>query len=533
MKRRSPLLSPVPNPLTEQLHQILYPYGVGIDTHSQFIQACVLRTANRKARHGRVMRHEREFPTTWQGLKAAHRWILQHVPKHTRPKELRYCIESTATYHLPVLRAFGGIPCVVNPLLAAPTRRKTDVLDARLLAHYSITGVWKPSFIPSEQAQELRVLWAQRREAVRLATRASNRINNIILRFGHTFVAQHGLRTAEGEGILTDLLDGRAPKADGVCPDGLPVSVRPLLSSLFQEMKGAIKAAQAATRTALDFIAARSWPTGHGDLKGQRLIELLTTVPGVGEVTALTWLAEVADPTRFDHPKQVAAFAGCDPSLKISAGKVTSHARRTGDERLHQALLYAASGVLRLTDSPLGQWGRSIAGRHKVGGHRKACGAVARRIACALWHVHRKAEPFSYAQYTLAQRLVVPYTKLAGFLPPRIVKLLAASAITTSQQLADAFNQGQLASIHGLGDTTLKNITQWMRKFGKRQPTAAADHPTMSDATDAEHLARRALKTPSGKDYPLRPALTFPPRSKIKTKGVAQLAAAALTPTET
>jgi len=89
---------------------------------------------------------------------------------------LRCCIESTGAYHIPVLRAWKAIPCVVNPLLA-PDRRKTDVLDARILAHHSITGIWKPSLIPTESAQVLRVLWAARGEAVHAATRASNRLN--------------------------------------------------------------------------------------------------------------------------------------------------------------------------------------------------------------------------------------------------------------------------------------------------------------------------------------------------------------------
>ena len=88
---------------------------------------------------------------------------------------LRCCIESTGAYHMPVLLAWKAIPCVVNPLLAGPTRRKTDVLDARMLAHHSITGIWKPSFIPTESAQVLRVLWAARGEAVRAATRAQRR----------------------------------------------------------------------------------------------------------------------------------------------------------------------------------------------------------------------------------------------------------------------------------------------------------------------------------------------------------------------
>jgi len=46
-----------------------------------------------------------------------------------------------------------------------------------MLAHHSITGIWKPSFIPTESAQVLRVLWAARGEAVCAATRASNRLN--------------------------------------------------------------------------------------------------------------------------------------------------------------------------------------------------------------------------------------------------------------------------------------------------------------------------------------------------------------------
>jgi len=43
-------------------------------------------------------------------------------------------------------------------------------------------------------------------------------------------------------------------------------------------------------------------------------MDLFLTVPGVGETLALTWLAEVCDPTRFKDVKQVAAYCGCDPS---------------------------------------------------------------------------------------------------------------------------------------------------------------------------------------------------------------------------
>ena len=104
-----------------------------------------------------------------------------------------------------------------------------------------------------------------------------------------------------------------------------------------------------------------------------------------------------------------------------------------GNIRLHQALLYAAAGILRQPSEPLGQWGRSIAGRHKKGGHRKACGAIARRLACALWHVHRKGELFSYDQYQLATTILLPTVGLDTFLPARAVKILRAEKITTTE----------------------------------------------------------------------------------------------------
>ncbi len=513
MRTRLQAESPTPLPVGEELQQILYPYGIGIDTHSRFIQVCVLKVSPGVRDSKNVTRTEAEFRTDWRSLKRAHEWALRQVPDVTDPAQLRYCIESTATYHLPVLKAWGGIPCVVNPLLAGPTRRKTDVLDARLLAHHSITGVWKPSFVPAEQAQVLRVLWAARREAVRRATRASNRLNNIVLRFGHTFGADCSMRSAEGEGILSDLVEGVTPCVPGVAPDGLPPAIRPLISALLADMKSAVSETNRATTTADNFVRARDWPTGKGDIPGTNLLALLRSVPGVGQTTALTWLAEITDPRRFDHAKQVAAYAGCDPSLKVSAGKVTSHTRRAGNLRLHQALLYAASGLLRQPHTPLGMWGKSIAGRHKKGGHRKACGAVARRLACALWHVHRKAEPFSYAAYRLSQKLVVPSTPLDGFLKPRAVTLLAAEGIQTSADLADAYADGKLATIFGLGQKTLDAVREWVIRWGK-----TVHNPRRP------HGPARSGKTPPGQSYVLNSALTFQPkRTQPKQRSVQQV----------
>ena len=434
------------------------------------------------------------------------------------------------TYHFPVLLAWSGIPSVVNPLLAGPTRRKTDVLDARLLAHHSITGMWKPSFVPSAQAQELRVVWATRAEALRRATRASNQINNIVLRFGHTFGRDCSMRSAQGEGIISDLLDGRIPRIPTVNPDGLPLSVRPRIRDLANDLHTNMQRTKRAGIEAMNFVQSRDWPLGKGTLPGVQLMGILQSVPGVGQTTALTWLSEVCDPSRFQVDKQVAAFSGCDPSLKVSAGKVTSMVRRAGNARLHAALLYAAAGVLRQPADPLGQWGRSIAGRHKKGGHRKACGAIARRLAVSLWHVHRKGEMYDGSQYQLVNQFTVPDVKLSSILPKRAVSILKAEHVTSTAALALAYTEGKLAGMFGLGSGTIAKIKAWISEHGTRKHFAhrksplalAVDRdakgnfkfpkrvPIKTGAPDAEPLAAHAAALPisSSQSQTLNPSLT-------------------------
>lgn len=78
------------------------------------------------------------------------------VPDLQQP--LHYVIAATSTYHMPILRAWGGIPSVINPMLAGATKKKTDNLDAERLSFHDLTGVWPESFVASDDLQELRVL---------------------------------------------------------------------------------------------------------------------------------------------------------------------------------------------------------------------------------------------------------------------------------------------------------------------------------------------------------------------------------------
>jgi hypothetical protein len=161
-------------------------YGIGIDCHSRFLEIIVL-----VKRGFDFYEYCREADTDWNSIKEAYSWAIHVLETCADPpvrlsSPLHYCIESTSTYHLPVLLAWEGSPCVVNPSLAGATKRKTDKLDARLLAIHDLTGIWRPFYVISTDVQDLRVLIGQRDYYSRSATRIGNKINSTILKFGYT-----------------------------------------------------------------------------------------------------------------------------------------------------------------------------------------------------------------------------------------------------------------------------------------------------------------------------------------------------------
>lgn len=108
---------------------------------------------------------------------------------------------------MPVIRAFAGVPCIVNPTLAGPTKRKTDRLDARMLAWQDMCGLWRESIVPTDAQQAVKAHLLLRRNAGKQARASAARINNLLLRFGIT-LARHGSLVS---GALRPVVEDRVP----------------------------------------------------------------------------------------------------------------------------------------------------------------------------------------------------------------------------------------------------------------------------------------------------------------------------------
>jgi len=366
--------------------QVLKSYGVGLDVHSQFIAVCVhVRNNNR------VYKYMSDFDTDWNSLLAAKEWVVDKIKTRSAPVPdlslpLHYVLEATSTYHMPVLRAWGGIPSVINPMLAGATKKKTDNLDAERLSFHDLTGVWPESFVVSDDLQELRVLIAERNHYAKLATQCSNRINNIIVRFGIT----------------------------------------------------------------------------------------------IGRGTS-TWLAFVGTPRRFPNAKALAAYCGLDPSLKVSAGHVTSTKKRGGCRTLHAVLVTSADRIIRAHTEAFGRWGFLMA--KSSGKWKKATNAVGRKLCTAMYHMMMSGQEFSYENYTIMKDAAIfniPVDELPMLNPDfkRYIRILHDSEIHTTTDMITAYLSCSLGGVKGLGRKFFVTMRDYLSHQHKYQNEYKKLHST-------------------------------------------------------
>ena len=444
-------------------------YGVGIDCHSKFHEINVLV----KRRSG-YFEYCLTADTTWSAIKAAHSWVVRVLQTCADPpvqlsEPLHYCIESTSTYHLPVLLAWEGKPSVVNPSLAGATKRKTDKLDARLLAVHDFTGIWRPFYVVSTEIQDLRVLINQRDYYLHTANRIGNRINSTLLKFGFT-AGRDGSVVSDDQvrGFVENLIsDDPKPCSADIPPDRIPISTRKVIAEEYQQYDETSMLVTEYNKKIRDLAFSMRWPIRDGKtITGKELIPILMTAPGIGERTAITWLANIMDPTRFPNAKAVAAYCSLDPSLKISAQHVTSTKKRKGNKSLHTSLCMSASIIIGCRSEHFGRWGYRI--YQQTGKWKKATNAVARRLSTALYHMHLNAEPFSYEKYQLTREISVlniPLDDLvslnSGF--RRYIPILKSIGIEDTKDLAHSYFACELRGCKGLGPkfyTLVKEFTE-------------------------------------------------------------------------
>lgn len=336
--------------------------SVGIDLHQNYAQIAVLTEA------GEIL--EKRVRTSRSALSA---FFVG------RP-ESRVLLESSteSEWVARLLEELGQQVVVANPGYAAmyayrSPRVKTDRRDARALAEACRQGVYRPAHRLSANARSVRALVRGRQELVRTRTRFILRIRSLL--------RQDGL---------------------GIPPGATPTFARRLTSvPVSATLREAIQ-------PFLDLIGPINEQLAEADRKlgefarADPIMRRLCTVPGVGPVTAASFVCTIDQVERFSSARAVRCYLGlvpCEASSgeRLRRGPIT----KAGNTWMRATLIQAAWAVLRSTNpsaSELQSWARSIACRR---GRLKAVVALARKLAGILFAVWRDGTVFEHRVSTV------------------------------------------------------------------------------------------------------------------------------------
>ena len=271
------------------------------------------------------------------------------------------------------LRAYGLPVDVIDARQAHAVMKlqhnKTDANDAVLLAEIARTGFCRPVPVSSEASQKQRILIKARRHLVGQKRSTENAIRG--------FLSSLGLRFPKGSGKLAE----RVRLALEERPDLKPM-IEPLLASA-AGVQDQIKRLDTDVRA-----AAQVSPASR----------LLMTVPGVGPVTALAFAATIGDAERFSKSRNVGAYLGLT-TRRNQSGEMDYSGRisKFGDRLLRSLLYEAANSLLTVVRKahPLKDWARRI---KKRSSHKKACVALARRLAVIMHRMLITGEAFRWPE---------------------------------------------------------------------------------------------------------------------------------------
>jgi transposase len=238
---------------------------------------------------------------------------------------------------------------------------KTDRNDARGLAHLARTGFFKPVHVKSLSAHAVRALIIARKKLVGQRVTLENQIRGLAVVFG--------VRLPRA--LTVAFIDQALKASEGVA--GLSVAMRGLI------------AARTAVMTAVTAIDADIRRMTRASEACRRLM----TIPGVGQLTALAFVAAIDDPSRIRRSRDVGV------PKRYQSGEVdyVGGISKCGDRRV-RTLLYEAANVMLTRykgQLKLKDWAFAIARRSSM---RKARIALARRLAIVMHAMLRDGTEF-------------------------------------------------------------------------------------------------------------------------------------------
>lgn len=320
---------------------------VAIDLGSKESQVCIRRP------DGSIV-VERKHPTRKLG-EWMQTWEQSRVILETSSEAFRIADAATLAGHQARV-----VPGTLAKQLGVGARGiKTDARDARTLSEVSCRIDLPSVHVPSSEARELRSIVRSRELLINSRTMTINHVRG--------WLRTQLLRLRSGSTkSFPDRVRARATELE----QSLPAHIDRVLA-VIDALNVQILSADRQIR-----LAARQDP----------VCRRLMSVPGVGPVTAISFVAQIDDVSRFAHVHLLQSYLGLTPGENSSSERERRTAiTKAGSSSLRRNLVQAAWSAFNCPREPMVCWATKIAERR---GKFVAVVALARKLAeimYALW----------------------------------------------------------------------------------------------------------------------------------------------------
>jgi transposase len=343
---------------------------IGLDVHRDFCEVAAVIDA--KVQH-------------WPRVSARPGPLLEFA-EQLHPDD-RVALEATgnALAIARIIRPHVGEVLIVNTnqlQAIANSKHKTDRHDARTLAQLLAAGMLEHAWLPDESTRVTRRRVGRRANLVVARARCKNEVLAVL----------H--RNLKNKPPMTDAF-GVAGR-QWLAGQQLPADERDTIDAALRQIDFLTEEITTIEHDLANFVLASP--------EARRLL----SVPGVGMITAATFLAQIGtapgDINRFTSPRKLIGYLGLDPRVRQSGNGAahTGRISKEGASAVRHMLGESALTAIR-SPGPLRAFYQRIRSRR---GHPIAIVATAAKMAKLFWHLLIREEDYAYTLPTaLAKKI--------------------------------------------------------------------------------------------------------------------------------
>ena len=389
----------------------IYKNCAGIDVHKKTIVVTIAKTNDENI----ATYSKRTFSTFTEDLINCRDWLILN-------ETFDVCMESTGKYWIPVFNILEEkCNCVIThpKYVRSIPGKKTDKRDSKWIARVFKYGLVEPSFMPPADIRQLRDLMRYRNKLINVRSSEKNRFQNSLtvsnIQIANVVSDVFG-KTSQS--ILKLMLE----KPNLTLEDITPLLKKNLKSSsedFLKSINGIFDESQSSKmlvclshfETINECIDSLEQQILKLAIKYTTEIKLLTSIPGISEISAIFIIAEIGtNMNTFIDDKHLASWAGLTPRCKESAGKKQSTRIIKAGQYIKPLLVECALNAIRDKSCPYIKARYESLKRRR--GHKKAIIAIARLLIISAYHILNDKTPFDYDRFdSLLNRNIKKHNK--------------------------------------------------------------------------------------------------------------------------